>query len=244
MQKDTENWYASWFNTPYYHILYKDRDHNEAGLFMENLTSFLQLPKNSEILDLACGKGRHAKYLNTLGFDVTGVDLSSESIAFAKKFENPTLHFEEHDMCLPYPKKFDAVFNLFTSFGYFESEEDNLRTIRSIREELKPNGYGVIDFLNIENVKRNIKPFDLKVVDGIEFNIERSIEDGNIIKKIRFQTEGKNYFFTERVKALDISDFNYYFKSADVNLIHCFGDFDLNPFNKAISDRLILIFCL
>ena len=211
---------------------------------MENLTSFLQLPKNSEILDLACGKGRHAKYLNTLGFDVTGVDLSSESIAFAKKFENPTLHFEEHDMCLPYPKKFDAVFNLFTSFGYFESEEDNLRTIRSIREELKPDGYGVIDFLNIENVKRNIKPFDLKVVDGIEFNIERSIEDGYIIKKIRFQTEGKKYFFTERVKALDISDFNYYFKSADVNLIHCFGDFDLNPFNKDISDRLILIFCL
>jgi len=244
MQKDTENWYASWFNTPYYHILYKDRNHYEAGLFMDNLTRFLQLPKGAEILDLACGKGRHAKYLNDHGFDVTGVDLSSESIAFAKKFENPTLHFEEHDMCFPYPKKFDAVFNLFTSFGYFESEEDNLRTIKSIREELKPNGYGVIDFLNIENVKKNMIPFESKMVEGIEFNIERSIENNYIIKKIRFESGGLEYNFTERVKALSLTDFIEYFNAAEVNLRYSFGDYDLIHFNVDTSDRLILIFSL
>ena len=244
MQKDTENWYASWFNTPFYHILYKDRDHNEAGLFMDNLTSFLQLSEHSEILDLACGKGRHAQYLNNLGFDVTGVDLSPESIAFAKRFENSTLHFEEHDMCLPFPKKFDAVFNLFTSFGYFDSEEDNLRTIKAISEELKPNGYGVIDFLNTEYVKKNIVPNDSKIVDGIEFNIERYIEDGYIIKNIRFESKGKEYIFTERVKALNLLDFKEYFKAAQVKLLHCFGDYELNQFDKDISDRLILIFSL
>ena len=242
MQKDIENWYASWFNTPFYHILYKDRDHQEARVFMDNLTAFLNLPSRSEILDLACGRGRHAQYLNELGFDVTGVDLSPENIAYAKKYENPSLHFEEHDMCLPYPKKFDAVFNLFTSFGYFESEEDNLRTIKSIRKELKPDGFGVIDFMNVALVKNNMIPEDSKHIDGIDFKIERYIDQGYIIKNISFEHQDKEYFFTERVKALDLNDFKNYFKQANVRLKHCFGDYDLNYFDAGLSDRLILIF--
>jgi SAM-dependent methyltransferase len=120
MLKDIENWYTSWFDSPYYHILYKNRDDKEAGLFMKNLTSFLNLSTSSKILDLACGKGRHSKYLNQLGYHVTGIDLSPQSIVYAKQFENDKLFFEEHDMSLTYPQKFDAVFNLFTSFGYFE----------------------------------------------------------------------------------------------------------------------------
>jgi SAM-dependent methyltransferase len=244
MQKDIENWYASWFNTPFYHILYKDRNEKEARFFMDGLTTFLNLPLGSEILDLACGKGRHARYLNELGFDVTGVDLSPESIAYAKRFENRTLHFEEHDMCLPYPKKFDAVFNLFTSFGYFDSEEDNLRTIRSIREELKPTGYGVIDFMNVETVKKNMVPEELKCIDGIKFKIEKYIEHGHIIKNISFDHRGKEYFFTERVKALELEDFKNYFQEANVTIRHLFGDYELNPFHKEVSERLILIFSL
>ncbi len=244
MQKDIENWYASWFNTPFYHILYKDRDHLEASIFMDNLTAFLKLPSGSEILDLACGKGRHARYLNKLGFHVTGVDLSPESIAYAKRYENPSLHFEEHDMCLPYPKKFDAVFNLFTSFGYFDSEEDNLRTIKAIREELKPNGFGVIDFMNAEFVKNNMIPEDSKSIDGIDFKIERFFDQGHIFKNISFDHQGTAYSFTERVMALELNDFKDYFNQANVQLKYCFGDYDLNPFNEELSERLILIFRL
>ena len=242
MQKDIENWYASWFDTPYYHILYKERDETEAAQFMDHLTTFLQLQPKAEILDLACGKGRHAQYLSTLGYDVTGVDLSPESIAFAKQFENQSLHFAEHDMCLPYPKQFDAVFNLFTSFGYFEKEEDNLRTITAIKEELKPNGFGVIDFLNVEFVEQNLVPSEIKLVDGIRFELERRIIDGYIIKDIKFQHDGRNYFFTEKVRALRLADFMTYFKEADVTLHHCFGDYDLSLFSESTSERLILIF--
>ena len=102
MQKDIENWYASWFKTPFYHILYKDRNDQEARFFMDGLTSFLNLPSGSEILDLACGKGRHARYLNELGFDVTGVDLSPESIAYETDVENfPQINDEP---LLPDPK--------------------------------------------------------------------------------------------------------------------------------------------
>jgi len=242
MQKETDNWYASWFDTDYYHILYKERDGDEAGLFMNALTAFLKLSTKAEILDLACGKGRHSRYLNELGYDVIGIDLSPASIKFAEKFENEKLHFDVHDMCIPYPKKFDAVFNLFTSFGYFENEEDNLRTIKSIKAELKPNGYGVIDFLNANYVAANLVPSETKVIGGISFSIERSIVDGYIIKNISFSDKGEHYAYTERVAAISLDDFKAYFKEAGVSLKHCFGDYDLNIFDVDTSERLILIF--
>ena len=87
MQKEDTTWFASWFDSPYYHVLYKDRDDSEAADFMNRLTQYLHLHPTSKILDLACGKGRHSRYLSSLGYDVTGVDLSSQSITFAKKFE-------------------------------------------------------------------------------------------------------------------------------------------------------------
>ena len=242
MQKETDNWYAYWFDTPYYHILYKERDEEEAELFMNALTSFLKLKRKAAILDLACGKGRHSLYLNELGYDVTGIDLSPASIEFAKKYENKRLHFEVHDMSEPYPKKFDAVFNLFTSFGYFENEEDNIRTIKAIQSALKPDGYGVIDFLNSEFVERNLVPTETKILDGITFSIDRYIKDGFIIKDIRFTDAGKEHFHSERVKAISLSDFNAYFKKAGVSLKHCFGDYHLNEFKVQTSERLILMF--
>ncbi len=242
MQKEKDNWYTSWFNTPYYHLLYKDRGHREAALFMNTLTSYLNLQKNDTILDLACGRGRHSKYLYKQGFDVTGVDLSEESIAYAKQYEKPGLHFEVHDMCLPYPQQFDAVFNLFTSFGYFEKEIDNLRTINAIKAELKPSGFGVIDFLNVDLAIKNLVASEKKNVGDIVFNIEKYVEDGYIIKNIRFRENGKDFFYSERVRALTLEDFKTYFEEANVELINVFGNYQLNDFDKNTSERLILIF--
>jgi len=156
MTKEKTTWYASWFDTPFYHILYKDRDYTEAESFMSNLTNYLNVPEHGSILDLACGKGRHAIYLNKIGYNVTGVDLSENSITHAKQFENDTLHFDVHNMCKPYHKEFDAVFNLFTSFGYFDKEEDNLNTIKAIKANLNESGFGVIDFLNSEYIIENL----------------------------------------------------------------------------------------
>lgn len=242
MQKEKDNWYASWFNTPYYHILYKDRNHREAALFMNALTNYLNLKKGDTILDLACGRGRHAKYLYKQGFNVTGIDLSEESIEYAKQYEKPRLHFEVHDMCLPYPQKFDAVFNLFTSFGYFENEIDNLRTIRAIDAELKPNAFGVIDFLNAELAIKNLVPSEKKKVGDIVFHIEKYVEEGYIVKNIRFTDAGFDYHYVERVRALTLEDFKLYFKEAGITLKNVFGDYQLNDFDRNTSERLILIF--
>jgi len=242
MTEKTQQWYASWFDSPFYHILYKDRDYNEAEAFMYNLTNYLNIPEQGEILDLACGKGRHSVYLNSIGYNVTGVDLSKNSIDFAKQFENETLHFEVHDMCKPYNKQFDGVFNLFTSFGYFDKEIDNLNTIKAIQADLNTTGFGVIDFMNTEFVIDNLVAEDVKTVNGIDFLQKRRVENGYIIKDISFTAEGEYYDFQERVRAFTLADFETLFEQAGVYLLDIFGDYKLNKFYKNSSERLILIF--
>lgn len=242
MIKQQSNWFASWFNTPYYHILYKDRDYNEAGVFMTNITNYLNFPENAEILDLACGRGRHSLFLNNLGYQVTGVDLSEESIAFAKQFENDRLHFRVHDMTLPFGKSFDGVFNLFTSFGYFDDEADNFNTLRAIKTNLKEDGFAVLDFMNVDVVIPNLIPSETKVIDGITFNIKRYFESGYIYKDITFHHNQNNYNFTERVRAFTLSEFEAMFAKLDIYLLDVFGDYQLNKFYKNRSERLIMIF--
>jgi SAM-dependent methyltransferase len=242
MTKHKKHWYASWFDSPFYHILYKDRDNTEAQSFMDTLTHYLNLPEHGKILDLACGKGRHSMYLNTLGYDVTGVDLSENSIAYAKPFENETLHFQVHDMCQPFNQKFDAVFNLYTSFGYFEKDENNLNTIKAIKEDLNDYGFGVIDFMNIDYIMSNLVPEEIKIIDNIEFHLKRYAKDGYIFKDIEFTNEGADYAFQERVKAFTLKDFETLFEQAEVHLLDVFGDYKLHKFDKHSSERLVMIF--
>jgi SAM-dependent methyltransferase len=242
MAKSTKQWYASWFDTPYYHILYKDRDYTEAQVFMDNLTNYLNIPEGGKILDLACGKGRHSVYLNRLGYNVTGVDLSIQSIKHASQFANDTLKFDVHDMSTPYHDTFDAVFNLFTSFGYFEDEACNLNTITSIKEELNEFGFGVIDFMNVNYIIENLVEEDVKTVEGIDFHQKRSVKDGYIIKDIRFEADGEHYKFQERVRAFTLKDFEELFEKAGVYLLDVFGDYKLHKYHSKTSERLIMIF--
>lgn len=238
----SENWYASWFDTPYYHILYKDRNYREAQIFMDNLTHYLNLPEKAKVLDLACGKGRHSIYLNQLGYDVIGADLSENSIAEANKNANETLHFVVHDKREPFEEKFDAIFNLFTSFGYFESEEDNLKTLVAIKESLSEYGFAVIDFMNVYTVLENLIPEETKEVDGIIFHIKRYEANHFIIKEIDFEADGQTFHFEEKVKAYTLEDFQRMMNETGIYLLDTFGDYKLKKFHKNTSERLIMIF--
>jgi SAM-dependent methyltransferase len=236
------NWFASWFDTPYYHILYKDRNYREAQIFMDNLTHYLNLPEKAKVLDLACGKGRHSIYLNQLGFDVIGADLSENSIAEANKNANATLSFEVHDMRETFEDKFDAIFNLFTSFGYFENDDDDLKTLIAIKESLTEHGFAVIDFMNVHQVIPNLVPDEVKTVDGIDFHIKRYVADNHIIKEINFKDKNENFHYTEKVKALTLEDFQKMMNKAGIYLLDTFGDYKLKKFHKNTSERLIMIF--
>jgi cyclopropane fatty-acyl-phospholipid synthase-like methyltransferase len=239
---NSKKWFDSWFDSPYYHILYKDRNYREAQIFMDNLTHYLNMDEGSKVLDLACGKGRHSIYLNQLGYDVLGVDLSENSIEIASKNTNTSLHFRVHDMREPFEEKFDGIFNLFTSFGYFENEEDNLKTLISIKESLSEYGFGVIDFMNVNQVIANLVPEETKTVEEIDFKIKRYHQDGYIFKEIDFEDKGNTYHFTEKVRAFTLQDFEQLMDQAGIFLLDTFGDYKLKKFHKLDSERLIMIF--
>jgi SAM-dependent methyltransferase len=241
MSKNNNNFYKSWFDTPYYHILYKNRDYKEAEMFTKELMEFIKLPSNSKILDLACGEGRHSINLNKMGYDVTGVDLSVKNIKNASKYESENLKFKIHDMRKPFGQKFDLVVNLFTSFGYFDDFKDNLKTLDSIKSSLKKNGLAVIDFLNIKYLKNNLIHKNTEEIDGIKFHLNRSIKNGFLIKKISFKHELNEYNFEEKVRSLDLIDFKSMFKQSNIEILHIFGDYKLTSFDENNSKRLIFI---
>ncbi len=236
-----KEWFAEWFDTPYYHILYQNRDNHEARVFIKSLVDLLQLPEASSVLDLACGKGRHSITLNEFGYTVLGVDLSAQSIAHANQFSNSSLSFAVQDMREPIQsKRFDAVFNLFTSFGYFSSTHENEKVCQAMAQMLNTGGKLVIDFMNAQKVIQNLVPSELKMVQDIEFDIKRIYSGTHIIKQISFQDKGQKFEFQEQVQAIDLSMFKEllapYFTIDSI-----FGSFELNEYIASESDRLIII---
>ena len=142
----------------------------------------------------------------------------------------------------PFEEKFDAIFNLFTSFGYFESDDDNLTTLKAIKESLSEYGFAVIDFMNVNQVIETLVPEEVKTVDEIDFHIKRYVEEGHIFKEIDFEDQGRKYHFTEKVKALTLKDFQDLMDEAGIFLLDIFGDYKLKKFHKTESERLIMIF--
>ena len=236
-------WFESWFDTPYYHLLYNNRDYTEAENFITALTKDLQLPPSSRIIDLACGKGRHSVFLNKLGYDVLGLDLSRQSIEFDKQFENQTLIFDVHDMRNPIDADpMDAVFNLFTSFGYFDNENDDKKVFQSVYNALKSGGYFVLDYLNEEYVRKTLIPEAAIQRGDIEFKILKKIEGRHIIKDIRFEADGKPFHFFEKVKLHSLEEIHSYAANCGFERIKVWGDYQLNEFSKDISPRCINLF--
>ncbi|KAA3649899.1 MAG: class I SAM-dependent methyltransferase [Bacteroidetes bacterium] len=238
-----ENWFEDWFDSPYYHLLYKHRDYTEAEQFITNLFNYLNLDKkNTLVLDLACGKGRHSIHVNQLGYSVVGMDLSKQSILHAKEFENKQLHFQTADMRdFKYKFKFDLVLNLFTSFGYFKSHEENLSVLKAISSNLKPNGRIVLDYLNVKKALQQIPSEEKIKREEVDFTVKKKLIDDFIVKKISFNQGNKTYQFKEFVKSIDLNEFKTLANEANLTISETFGDYALNKFNEDSSDRLILI---
>lgn len=238
-----KEWFGQWFDSPYYHILYQHRDDSEAKQFVNKLVNHLHLPPQTRILDVACGRGRHAVYLNQKGFDVTGIDLSAQNIAFAKRKQNGRLHFVEHDMRTVFALQgFDLVLNLFTSFGYFDDEVDNFRTIEALAKNLRAGGQLVIDFFNADWVlAHQLTPYELKKAGGICFEIRKEVKEGFIVKNIDFEANNQRFHFEERVRLLTLTDFMAYFSAAGLALQQLFGNYQLDAYQPSESQRLIFV---
>ena len=243
-EENKNQWYEDWFNSEYYHILYQNRNHEEAEAFIDTLFSYLNLSKTAQVVDMACGKGRHARKIADLGFETIGLDLSKESIHHAMRYEKCNLHFFIHNMLKSPAMHFqnaDLVLNLFTSFGYFKTFEEHLQVVKNFAQCMKPGGLFLFDFMNAIKAVNELVSEEIKELDGISFKITKTFENHIIYKTIEFEDKGVTHKHTEEVYALDYNDFKRLFETCGLEVENTFGDYQLNPFNEQESSRLIIL---
>jgi len=238
------SWYKDWFNSPYYHLLYQNRDETEANDFLRRLLNHLQPAASSYMLDVACGKGRYSKALAEIGFDITGIDLSFSSIDEAKEFEGDNLHFYQHDMRLPFwINFFDYAFNFFTSFGYFRTRREHDNAIRTIAQSLKPGGVFVIDYLNVHYAETHQQAF-AKQIDDITFHVSKWNDETHFYKQIQVTQNGNKspkHLYTERVAKFSLGDFTEMLAYQNMQVQEVFGDYQLGRYDVHNSPRMIII---
>ena len=236
-------WYKEWFDSTYYHTLYNKRNSSEAEYLIDNLLKEFKPNKNAFFLDLCCGSGRHSIYLNKKGFFVDGFDLSKKSLATAKEYQKKNLNFYLKDMrSFNIKNKYDFALNLFTSFGYFEAEEDNKKVFQNVNNSIKKGGYFIIDFFNAEKVIKELKKKEVQKINDVTFEIQKKYDTNFVYKEISITDQRNKYNFIEKVRLLDTEKFIDYAKHTNMKLLTTFGDYHLNKYNSKISPRLLLIF--
>jgi SAM-dependent methyltransferase len=255
MQKELwkipSDWFARWFNTPAYHLLYGHRNQTEADAFVDRLVDALW-PDGLEapLLELACGAGRHAIRFAQRGLQVEGIDLAGNSIELARAageeqgLSPDQIHFSTGDMRNPDDVArrgpFGAATLLFTSFGYFASDTEHDATIANVFHALKPGATFVLDFLNLSRVEATLVHTETIHRSGQVFNVARRIEGGWIEKSIAFDLgNGPEHHF-ERVRAFSREDLVGLVTRNGFILSQICGDYNLGPWSEE-SPRCILI---
>ncbi len=240
----THPWFKDWFNSPYYHQLYFNRDVLEAATFIDAIIAHLNPAACSLMLDIACGKGRHAFQLAQKGFNVTGIDLSEDSIKEALLQESENLHFYTHDMRLPFwINYFQYAFNFFTSFGYFATRREHDNSIRTIAQSLKPSGFFVMDYLNVHYAEDHlVHQYDVEI-GTVNYFITKWFDETHFYKKITVEDDALHepLVYREKVAKFSLGDFTEMFAYQGLQIQEVFGDYNFGKYDVRMSPRLIMI---
>lgn len=237
-------WFKSWFDSPYYRLLYEHRSDWEAERFLQNLLNKEIIPPESEILDVGCGYGRHACWLAQQNFTVMGIDLSPERIAEAtakaQKLTHPPKFWVQDMREINYHNQFDVVLNLFTSFGYFSDIIENQNVLSKFHKALKPTGTLILDYLNANTVSEEPEPVQ-KQINGVLFTIQKKRYSTYVEKKISIQDANQeSHEFTEKVTLFEADKLTDMLLNAGFQNISKYGDYELNDW-AANSPRSIMV---
>ncbi|WP_134682950.1 class I SAM-dependent methyltransferase [Brevibacillus migulae] len=237
-----EAWFERSFREDYV-LVYRHRDEESADQEVANLLACLPIKESGRVLDLCCGSGRHARAFARRGYEVVGVDLSPVLLQLAED-QNTYDHlaFYQYDMRkIPFADEFDIVVNLFTSFGYFSTDEEHKQVIANMAKSLKPGGQVVIDYLNPAYVKANLIPESTKEIEGLYIEETRWIEDGYVKKKIVVKDaeadEPREYM--EQVRLFEADEMKAMLVEAGFTAIQLFGDYTYTGFDSQRSPRMI-----
>lgn len=246
------DWFVDWFDSAYYHILYRQRDQGEADRFVDNIATRISISNHDDVLDIPCGRGRHTQAIHKK-FDcfVTGIDLSPSSIDHAKAhFKDAKIRFGIGDMRTYLPsngQRYSAIFNLFTSFGYFESLDESRRVLQHFSKLIKPGGILVLDYLNCRKVLKSLPSEKkkaravLSALDGVVFETKKYREGAKIVKDIEVRYGGETRSFSERLNIIDKKLMAHMMEEARFDIVDFFGDYDMMPYDADFSGRLLVM---
>lgn len=238
LNEEDRDWFSGWFGTDYYNLLYRERSVAEAGILIGSLRKQNWFHADLQVLDLGCGNGRHALALAPYVKKITGLDLSETQLKIAEQSrKGERCDFVKGDMRdFQLGERFDLVLNMFTSFGYFDNINDNLSVLQRVRDHLHSKGVLILDYLNATWVRTHINPSEKKIIEGIEFKIDRSIENDRVHKTIqvagRVHKEIVTLFTKEELMSL--------LKAADLLPWRVCGNYQLEDFNEQTSQRCII----
>ncbi|GJQ61446.1 MAG: methyltransferase [Melioribacteraceae bacterium] len=242
------DWFKDWFSSGEYHTVYKHRDSKDVVQFWNTFTKKFNPQKEIKILDAACGPGRYSVFLAEKGFDVTGFDLAMPLLKITgEKLTNlgiqPKL-FRSDIRNVPLKGKFDLILNMFTSFGYFDDEDENFRFIDSARNLMGSHSIFVLDYLNEHLVRKNLVPHSQKKIGDKSITENRFIRNGRVEKEITIAGKEGSVNFLESVKLYDKDFMLTKIKDLGYNVREVWGGYEGEPFDRNSSQRLIILFSL
>lgn len=238
-------WFKDWFNTQEYLNVYQHRNESDAENHIKIILENIKITSGAKILDMACGAGRHAVIFARKDFDVTGVDLSENLLAIANQSaqkENLKIKFVQSDIRnFEAKNKFELVINLFTSFGYFESDEENFSVLHKAYNLLSDNGFFVLDFFNAYYLQENLVEFSEENLGDVGIKQFRKIINNRVTKKIIIAKNGSSSTYEESVRMFTQDDLVDAVQNIGFEIHKTFGDFLGSEFDKLNSPRLIMI---
>jgi 2-polyprenyl-3-methyl-5-hydroxy-6-metoxy-1,4-benzoquinol methylase len=236
-------WYKGWFDSAAYDLVYNHRDETEAEQLVDLIEREIDPTSGARILDVGCGRGRHARIFARRGYTVTGIDLSEEAITEARtraQSEGLDVTFERGDMRDPYCDGcMDGVVNLFTTFGYFATDAENQRALAAMTQALRPGGWFLQDFLNAPQVADSIVPTTTRTVKGVDIEQQRWIENDRINKEITLHHNGSTKTYHESVRLYTLDDLREMYVNVGLDLIATYGNYDGAAYTPE-SPRLLL----
>jgi SAM-dependent methyltransferase len=244
MTETAAPWYKSWFNSPWYTQLYQHRTEQEAQEAVHLVRDIAGLLPGAKVLDLCCGFGRHAFALAEQGYLVTGLDASQHLIDLAQqRFPHPNVEYVIGDMRSAYPSApYDAVVNFFTSFGYFDTHDENQQVINTIADALRPGGVVVLDFLNAAVVRRTLNPESMNMVGETMIIQERWIDEPYVRKRITVNVPcSAEHLFEEQVRLYSSHELIAMMEHAGLSINTIRGSYDGDAFADETSERCIVI---
>lgn len=237
-------WYADWFDRDAYALVYAQRDAGEAERAVDLIVRATGVQPPAAVLDVACGRGRHALAFARRGFVVTGFDLSARALDAARHAARRAglkASFHRQDMREPFCDGCaDLVVNLFTAFGYFDDDAESAKALAAMAQGVRAGGYFVQDFLNAPYVAATLAPETTRRVGDTEVAERRWIEGGFVRKAITLRAHGHEETHAEAVRLFSPDELAALHEAAGLHVVHRYGDYDGGALTPE-SPRCILV---